>query len=263
MVAVNTYRPIALILGGSTGLGAATAQKLAKEGFDLVIVHRDRRADLPKINAHFESLRGLGANCTTFNKDATTNDKQALLWNDIRACLKKKKISVLVHSIAKGNLKSMGNAPNDLTNQDLQLTTQAMATSLYDWVRLIAQDKRFAEDTRVIAFTSEGQSRVLTNYAAVSMAKASLEALVRHISVEFAQIGLKANCIQAGVTPTASLKMLPNYDEIIARAKTRNPQGRLTRPEDVADAVYLLTRPEAKWITGTVIKVDGGESICP
>ena len=60
---------------------------------------------------------------------------------------------------------------------------------------------------------------------------------------------------------TKSLSMIPGYEQIKENALRRNPNNRLTMPEDVANAVYLLTTDEAKWITGTVIKVDGGESL--
>jgi len=81
------------------------------------------------------------------------------------------------------------------------------------------------------------------------------------MALEFAPVGIKANCIQAGITMTKSLSMIPGYEKIKAHALQRNPNKRLTTPEDVANAVYLLTTDEAKWITGTVIKVDGGESL--
>ncbi len=74
-------------------------------------------------------------------------------------------------------------------------------------------------------------------------------------------MGIKANCIQAGITATRSLEMIPGNDKLKAHALKRNPSGRLTTPEDVADATYLLCMEEAKWITGTIIKVDGGESL--
>ena len=74
-------------------------------------------------------------------------------------------------------------------------------------------------------------------------------------------MGLKANCIQAGVTDTKSLRLIPGSDQLIRETLRRNPNKRLTTPEDVANVVYLLSTPEASWITGTVIKVDGGESL--
>ena len=81
------------------------------------------------------------------------------------------------------------------------------------------------------------------------------------MALEFATIGIKANCIQAGIVETASFKMIPGSEHIKENALNRNPNNRLTLPEDVANVVYLLTREEAKWITGTVIKVDGGEHL--
>lgn len=120
----------------------------------------------------------------------------------------------------------------------------------------------FDADARIIAFTSEGNSRVWESYAAVSAAKVSLESLVRSMALELAHFGLKINCLQPGVTDTKALRAIPGHQKLIDNALDRNPQGRLTTPEDVANAVYLLTLEEAKWITGGgVIKVDGGESL--
>lgn len=262
MVANTANRPLALILGGSTGLGAATAKKLAKEGFDLLIVHRDRRSDRPIIDALADAIvQEGGGQCFWYNVDAVNPAKRNDLWNAIKAKIGEKKIKVLVHSIAKGNLKSMTGKSDTLNNQDFQLTLQAMALSLFDWVKLIADNRYFEPDACVVAFTSEGSQKPFTGYAAVSAAKSTLEAIVRSIALEFAYQGIRANCIQAGVTDTRSLRMIPNHEVLLENAQKRNPSNRLTTPEDVANAVYLLTLPEARWITGTVLKVDGGESL--
>ena len=101
----------------------------------------------------------------------------------------------------------------------------------------------------------------MENYAAVSAAKGTLEAIPRNIALEFASFGIRANCIQAGVTDTASLRMIPGSDQLKEFAIKRNPFSRLTLPEDVANVVYLLSKDEASWINGTILKVDGGESL--
>src|SRR5690606_18279845 len=106
-----------------------------------------------------------------------------------------------------------------------------------------------------------GNSRALKGYAAVSAAKAALEAITRNIALEFAPYGIRANCIQAGLTDTKSQRMIPGSKEMKDLAISRNPFKRITTPEDVANAVYLLCKEEASWINGTVIPVDGGESI--
>ena len=81
------------------------------------------------------------------------------------------------------------------------------------------------------------------------------------MAVEFASLGIKSNCVQAGVTDTPSLRMIPGSEKLIHAATKRNPYGRITQPKDVANVVYLLSRKEAEWITGTIIKADGGESL--
>lgn len=256
-------KPWALILGGSSGLGLATAKKLGNEGYNIIVIHRDRKSDFPEIESAFKKIRESNIRCINFNADAVSLEKQNMLVKEISMLLNGEKLNVLVHSIAKGNLKPMyAIGGNELNNQDFQLTINAMAISLYDWVKVLVKQDLFSEDARVIAYTSEGNSKALPNYAAISSAKATLEAIVRNIALEFASIGIKANCIQAGVTDTKSMRMIPNSELILEETLKRNPNKRLTRPEDIANAAYLLTKKEAKWITGTVIKVDGGESLC-
>lgn len=270
----STPRPCALILGGSSGLGLATAKKLARQGYDIIIVHRDRKCDLKEITSHFENITLSGSRLCALNADATNPDKRIQMLGDIEAFLDEgnaQRIRVLVHSIAKGNLKMMrpevmpGTASQEntrtLSNDDLQLTLNAMALSLYDWTKMLVEAELFADDTRIISFTSEGSTKAWPGYAAVSAAKATLESLTRSIALEFATLGIKANCIQAGTTDTRSFQMIPGHETLKKNALERNPNKRLTRPEDVANAAYLLTTREAEWITGTVIKVDGGESL--
>ncbi|UII75787.1 SDR family oxidoreductase [Flagellimonas sp. HMM57] len=252
----------ALILGGSSGLGLAAVKKLAEEQFNIIVVHRDRKSDLEKINDTFREITLSEKTLYNFNIDAINPEKREGLIKEIAILIGAQKIHVLVHSIAKGNLKPMlDEEGNALGNQDFHLTIDAMAISLYDWVKGLDEKNLFATDARVIAYTSEGSSKAWRSYAAVSAAKAVLESIVRSIALEFAPKGIKANCIQAGVTYTKSLQMIPNSDLLMQKSIRRNPNQRLTTPEDVADATYLLTLKEAKWITGTVLKVDGGESL--
>ena len=127
--------------------------------------------------------------------------------------------------------------------------------------RALIEAGKFSDNARNLAFTSEGNSKVWPGYAAVSAAKATLEAFMRSMAVEYAPLGITTNCIQAGATETPSFKMIPGSDVLAGTTRKRNPFGRLTTPEDVANAVYLISRQEAAWINGTVLKVDGGESL--
>jgi len=253
----------ALILGGSSGLGLATAKKLAKHGMNICIIHRNSRMQEETIQAKFENIKATGVQFKSFNTDAFNIEKRALTIQDLKVLLGEKgSIKTLVHSVAKGNLKPMISEDKPvLKNDDFALTINAMAISLYDWTKALHSNNMFAKDARIISFTSEGNTKAWENYAAVSAAKVTLEAITRNIALELAPFGIKANCIQAGVTNTASLRMIPSSDKIIEHALKRNPNKRLTLPEDVANAVYLLSKDEASWITGTIIPVDGGEHL--
>ncbi|MFP4844505.1 SDR family oxidoreductase [Winogradskyella sp. PE311] len=253
----------ALILGGSSGLGLATAKKLARHGLNICVIHRSARIQESAIYEEFDVIKNEGVQFIAYNSDAFKTEKRELIIKDIKAQFDANdKIKVLVHSVAKGNLKPMISEDNAaLKHDDFALTISAMGISLYDWTKVLFDAKLFSDDSRIISFTSEGNSKAWQNYAAVSAAKVTLEAITRNIALEFAPFGIKANCIQAGVTDTSSLRMIPGSDKIIEHTLMRNPNKRLTLPEDVANAVYLLCKDEAAWITGTIIPVDGGEHL--
>ena len=252
----------ALILGGSTGLGYATARKLAHHGMNIIIIHRDRRADLAEIEEAFEDIKEQDVKFESFNVDATNAEKRQNLIKEISGIIGKEgKIRTLVHSISKGNLKPMTGGEPTLENIDFQITIDAMAISLYDWTKAIFKSGLFAKDARIISFTSEGNKKAWANYAAVSAAKVALEAITRSIALEFASHGIRANCIQAGVTVTRSFQMIPGNETLRVHALKHNPFKRLTVPNDVANVVYLLSKDEANWITGSIIPVNGGEHL--
>src|SRR5690606_9650302 len=248
----------AIILGGSSGLGLASAKKLASHGMNICIVHRDRKSYIDVFHEEIKKMESFGVTVKTCNKDAVNTDVR----NGIVQHFQKNSVKLLLHSIAKGSLKTMGGEKSGiLSKQDLDITIHAMATSWYEWSQDLIQNGIFSEKARNVAFTSEGNSRVWPGYGSVSAAKSVLEALMRNMAVEFASKKITTNCIQAGTTETPSFKVIPGSDEIAAMAKKRNPFKRLTQPEDVANVVYLLCKNEAEWINGTIVKVDGGESL--
>jgi len=248
----------ALILGGSSGLGLASAKKLASEGMNICIVHRDRKSNLAAFEEEIEKLKSFGVSVKTFNKDALNRDVRNEILNE----LPKHSVKILLHSIAKGSLKKMHGDKNEiLSKQDFDITIHAMAVSWYEWAQALIQEQIFTDKARSIAFTSEGNSKVWPGYAAVSAAKSVLEALMRNMAVELAPLGITTNCIQAGTTETPSFLAIPGSEKLVEMAKKRNPFNRLTIPADVANVVFLLCKKEGDWINGTIVKVDGGESL--
>jgi NAD(P)-dependent dehydrogenase (short-subunit alcohol dehydrogenase family) len=148
-----------------------------------------------------------------------------------------------------------------LDEEDLARTIHSMGTSLLGWAQDLLRRGLFAEDARVFGLTSEGNQVAWKGYAAVAAAKVALESIARAIAVEMAPHGVRANVIQAGITDTPALRLIPGSDHLKAQARLRNPFRRLTTPADVANVIYLLARDEAAWINGEIIRVDGGEHI--
>ncbi|MGN7821493.1 SDR family oxidoreductase [Chitinophaga sp. 22536] len=251
----------ALVLGGSSGLGLASAYRLASHGMHLCIVHRNAGVEMDAVNTAFEALRATGVQVLAFNINAAQAERRTLVLEELRKKMGPEgRVRCLLHSVAKGTLKGMTTAPA-LQTDDLMITLEHMAVSLYDWTRAIWEQQLFAADARVLSFTSEGSHRAWKHYAAVSAAKAALEAMSRSIALEFAPYGIRANCIQAGVTDTRSLRMIPGHEQLLEHSIARSPFGRLTTADDVADVVYLLCKDEAAWVNGAVIPVDGGAHI--
>lgn len=148
-----------------------------------------------------------------------------------------------------------------LAEEDFSQTIYSMGTSFLSWVQKIHQAKLFSSDARVIGLTSEGNEIAWRGYAAVAAAKVALESVSRAVALEFAPYGIRSNIIQAGITDTPAMRLIPGSQKMKASAELKNPFKKLTQTSDVANVIYLLSKDEASWINGTIIRVDGGEHI--
>jgi enoyl-[acyl-carrier protein] reductase III len=252
----------ALILGGSSGFGFAAVEKLARYGMNIAVLYRETATADKALKENLAQIAAANQVIITPHNINALDTAARDAFIEQFAAGKKQKVKLLLHSIARGNLKPLvaGGGKEALTQQDIQLTTYAMATSMLDWTKTLMAAGLFHTDGRIIGLTSEGSDKYWEGYAAVAIAKASLESLTTYMAVELAQYGLKTNLILAGITATPSLKRIPDSEKLIAHAAARNPSGRITKPEDVANVIYLLCTDEAAWINGTVIRVDGGEN---
>ncbi len=253
----------ALILGASSGFGAAASMELSRAGMNIIGVHLDRKAAMAGVEQLVASLQKNGAQALFFNVNAADPIKRQEILDQIQPKLGGTTISVMMHSLAFGTLKPyLAADPKDrLTKDQMEMTLDVMANSLVYWVQDLVARKLIGNGSRVFAMTSSGGSRVWPSYGAVSAAKAALESHIRQLAMELAPYGATANCIRAGVTDTPALRKIPGNDQMMEYAKLRNPYHRLTTPEDVAHAITLLANSGADWVTGNVIGTDGGEDI--
>jgi enoyl-[acyl-carrier protein] reductase III len=253
----------ALILGVSSGFGAATARVLAQRGMNIFGVHLDRKATLPQVATLVEELESVGSEVQFFNMNAADEGNRREVIEAVGESLREgAKIRVLLHSLAFGSLRPYVGPPGEVVTQpQLEMTLDAMANTLVYWVQEVAARGYFGKNSRVFAMTSSGGRRVWKNYGPVSAAKAALESHIRQLALELASLGVTANAIRAGVTDTPALRKIPDNAEMMEIARSRNPTGRLTTPEDVAQAIAALSEPGTYWLTGNVLGVDGGEDI--
>ena len=257
----------ALILGASSGFGAATSLALARAGCNIFGVHLDRKATLPNAQRVVADIQALGREARFWNVNAADEEKRLEIVGEMERTLRERdemgQLRVMLHSLAFGTLRLFIADPmkEAVTKMQMDMTLDVMAHSLIYWAQEIVGRGLMGEGGRIYAMTSSGGTRVLPHYGPVSSAKAALESNIRQLAVELAPLGISANSIRAGVTATPAAKLIPNYEEFSKEAARRNPHRRLTTTEDVARAIVVLSHPDAYWITGNVVGVDGGEDI--
>ena len=255
-----------IILGGSSGFGLAAVEKLARHGMHIAALYRETSAAERALKEKLANIAAsAGVTIEPYNVNALDPDSRESFIREFAAASgRKHNVRLLLHSIARGNLKPLVSPPDQpamepLSMEDIRFTSYAMSTSLLDWARSLHREALFHSDARIIGLTSEGAHKYWEGYAAVSVAKASLQSLVTYMAVELGRYGLKTNLIQAGVTDTPSLKRIPSSGQLLDLTPARNPLGRITQVQDIANAIYLLCLNEATWINGALLHVDGGE----
>ena len=260
----------ALILGASSGMGEAAALALARAGYRIVGIHLDFRAGLHHVTEIRHAIRAAGSEAVFINMNAADDHKRAAAIGRIeerfavsRAEGGHPHLRVVMHSLAFGSLVPFlaDNPEGRLSRKQMEMTIDVMASSLVYWVQDLWQAGLLERGSKVYAMTSEGSARTIPSYGAVSAAKAALESNCRQLSMELARLdaGVAVNAIRAGVTETPALRRIPEAARVIEHTLVRNPHGRLTTVDDVADALVALAATDSDWISGNVINVDGGE----
>jgi enoyl-[acyl-carrier-protein] reductase (NADH) len=262
----------ALILGASSGMGEAAGLALAQAGYKIAGVHLDFRAALARVEEVKAAIVATGSEALFVNMNAADDGKRAAFLAQLRARFdestaagRKPYVRVVMHSLAFGSLVPfLADDPKDAVDRKkMEMTQDVMANSLVYWVQDLYHGGFLDRGSKIYAMTSEGTSRVVPSYGVVSGAKAAMESHIRQLAMELARrdTGIAANSIRAGVTDTPALRKIPENQRMIDITLARNPHGRMTTTQDVADAIVTLSATDSDWISGNIISVDGGEFV--
>jgi enoyl-[acyl-carrier protein] reductase III len=255
----------ALIFGVSSGMGKETARALAGVGCNIIGVHFDLSEGQQQAEQFAQELGQLRVEAHFFNRNIASKQTRAELVPVVGDLTSGTGPRVIMHSVAYGTLMPLVPTPNGeepvVSEKQLAMTVDVMGHSLVYWTQDLLKASLLPRGAKIFAMTSGGGTRVLRSYGPVSAAKAVLESYVRQLAVELAPWGVAVNAIRAGTTLTPALHKIPGSERVVAHSREINPGGRLTRAEDVADAIVTLSATDSSWLTGNVIGVDGGEAL--
>lgn len=243
---------IALVTGGSRGIGRAIALRLAEAGADVVINFFRNRKPAEETKAMIEAL---GRRCHIVRANVGDLDKINLLFDEVRDVMGG--LDILISNAASGVQVPAMEVEEKHWDWTLNINAKALLFLAQQAVPLMEARGGGA----IVSLSSLGSRFVLENYTCVGVSKAALESLTRYLAVELAPKGIVVNAVSGSAVDTDALTHFPNRDEMIQNAIDRTPAGRMITPEDLADAVLFLVSPQARMICGQTLLVDGGYSL--
>jgi acetoacetyl-CoA reductase len=212
----------ALVTGAARGIGAAIAQRLRADGFDVVTLDREAGCDL--------------------QVDLRTDDLPAL--DDVDVCVSN---AAITDTIAPAHR---------MTVQQWEGDVAVNLTGAFRVIQACLRGMRERRYGRIVAISSGAARTGLPGQVAYSASKAGLLGLVRTVAAENAGRGITANAVLPGMVATEKVLAMPS--EILERVKAGLPTGRLVEPEEIAGLVAYLASDAAGQVTGEEIGVTGG-----
>ncbi|WP_416825694.1 enoyl-[acyl-carrier-protein] reductase FabL [Ectobacillus polymachus] len=242
---------VALITGGTRGIGKAIAKRFAKEGYNVVLNYMRKKSDAEQTKEEIESQFGVKVLLVKANVKEV--DQIQRLFQEVRDYFGR--LDVFVNNAASGVLRPLMEVEESHWDWTQDINAKAYLFAAQEAAKLMENGGA------IIAMSSLGSIRALPNYVTVGVSKAAVEALTRYLAVELAPKGIVVNAVSGGAVDTDALTHFPNREELLESAASRNPAGRLVEPNDLAETVYFLSTSAASMIRGQTIIVDGGLSL--
>jgi enoyl-[acyl-carrier protein] reductase III len=241
---------IALITGGSRGIGKAIAFELGRRGATIVINY------LKNHTAAMETVEELEATgISAIRIKAHVGDEAAVESLVSKINEKFGRLDILVNNAASGVMRPAA----ELSRKHWDWTMDINARG--PWMLSITASRLMPEGSRIINLSSPGSNRVLPAYFAVGVSKAAIEAVTRYLAVELGPKGIAVNTVSAGFVMTDAVDAFPDELGVKDIASRPTPAGRVILPEDVAKVVAMMCSADSEMIRGQVIMVDGGETL--
>lgn len=243
---------LALVTGGSRGIGRAIALRLAGQGADVAIGYLQNRQAAEDVCREVEAL---GRRSFALEGDLRAPAFCKAIVQ--QAAVRLGGLDVLVSNAAIGAHRET----LLLRHAQWDLTMESSARPLLLLAQAAAPLLEARGGGSIVALSSLGSRRVVPGYAAMGCAKAAVESLVRYLAVELGPRGVRVNCVVGGLIRTDALSYLKEGEKMLAEAAALTPLGRVGEPEDLARVVSFLVSEDARWVHGQTIVADGGLSL--
>lgn len=249
-ISQNLSGKIALVTGGSRGIGKSIALELGRRGAT-VIINYLKNHEAAKTTVEELKLQGI----KTTRIKAHVGEEAAI--DSLVSKIEKQfgQLDILVNNAASGVMRPT----TELSVKHWDWTMNINARG--PWMLSVAASRLMPDGGRIINISSPGSTWVLPAYFAVGVSKAAIEAVTRYLAVELGPKGIAVNTVSPGFVMTEALNAFPDQLGIRDIASRPTPAGRTITPEDVSNVVAMLCSSDAEMIRGQVIVVDGGETL--
>jgi len=242
-------KPIAIVTGGGAGLGLAISRKLVSMGIHVIMIGRNAT----KLE---EAKNALGDLSSYIVFDLQNLKAIPSLINDIHSAFGK--IDILVNNAGINMKKPF----TEVSDEDFEEVIKTNLTSVFAVSREVVKKMLPEKAGCIINISSMAAQYGIPKVIAYSAAKTGIEGMTRAMATELSPSGIRINCVAPGFIKTdMSARALDADPERKNKVFSRTPMGKMGDPDDVAEAVYFLCSQGAKYITGVVMPVDGGNSI--